>query len=193
MRVNLLGWRYFENVAITDQGWLFLNSPVMSNDCQRVAGFSGEELERMAEKMTKVQETALANGVSLHYLMAPNKCTIYPEISAEVFPIPGSTTRADQLIELIAGMEDPVSLIDLRAVLLDAKGSALLYHPDDTHWNENGIFLVHLEMIKALLPDLPDEDYLRRRISPSWIRLIRETCRCCSAWTNSSASPRIGP
>lgn len=159
MRVNLFDQRYFEEVAITDEGWLFYNQPIMSDDCQRTAVFTQRELRRMQSAMLKAVDVAEENGIELHYLIAPNKCTIYSEYSEGVFPVLGEITRADQVREHLAG-QTQISLIDLRDTMQGFKDGDLIYYPDDTHWNELGIFLIHAEIIETLLPELPLEDYL---------------------------------
>jgi len=159
MRVNLVDQRYFGEVAITDDGWLFYNQPIMSDDCQKTALLTPSELSQMQSAMLKAVDVADENGITLHYLIAPNKCTIYPEFSAGVFPVLGEITRADQVKEQLAGQEK-ISLIDLRKTMVGLKNGELLYYPDDTHWNDRGMFLVHPTIIKTLLPDLTPEAYL---------------------------------
>ena len=161
MRVNLYDQRYFGEVAITDDGWLFYNQPIMSDDCQKAAVFSESELERMEDAMLKATGIASENGIPLHYLIAPNKCTIYPEYSESVFPVLGEVTRADQVRQQLDGQQG-ISLIDLRETVLGLKNGELLYHPDDTHWNDLGMYLMHGRIIAALLPDLPHGSYLSR-------------------------------
>ena len=73
MRVNLFDQRYFEEIAITDEGWLFYSQPIMSDDCQRTAVFTQRELRRMQSAMLKAVDVAEENGIELHYLIAPNK------------------------------------------------------------------------------------------------------------------------
>ena len=159
MRVNLFDQRYFGEVVITDHGWLFYNQPVMSDDCQRTAVFSQAELNQIQSALLRAVGAAEENGIVINYLIAPNKCTIYPEYSAGVFPVLGEITRVDQLREQLAGQEQ-ISLIDLRAAMQSFKDGELVYYPDDTHWNDLGMFLMHSTIIEALLPDLPAEAYV---------------------------------
>ena len=159
MRIALFDQRYFDEVVITEDGWLFYNQAVMSDDCQRTKLFSQAELNQIQSAMLQAVDVAEENGIAIHFLIAPNKCTIYPEYSAGVFPVLGEVNRADQLREQLAGQEQ-ISLIDLRPTMQSFKDGELIYYPDDTHWNDLGMYLMHTMIIEALLPGLPAEAYV---------------------------------
>lgn len=160
IRYTILRQTYFKNVAIADDDWLFLTHSVALDDCQKISYLRNKQKIDLYSGMEKSVEYLAENGISTYFIIAPNKCTIYPEYSAKVFPVLGNTTKTDQLIEYVYLQDQEFPIIDLREYLIEQKDNSLLYFKDDTHWNQLGLFLSHKKIIELLLPEIPEEEYL---------------------------------
>ena len=86
-------------------------------------------------------------GITFIFMPIPNKETIY-------FDLVPFLTQPTYLANLIAKLkEEGVETVNSLSLFNNMKNRKLLYHLDDSHWNENGVDLMTLEISNLLLND----------------------------------------
>jgi hypothetical protein len=109
-----------------------------------------------------------ARGIAYLPVIAPNKEGIYPEFLpfAEQH-LRAPRNRCDDFVAAISPVM-PLGVMDLRPVLIQAKGEGQLYYKTDTHWTSLGAFLavqaIHDRLHTAFprLPRLERSDFVTR-------------------------------
>lgn len=157
-------------VAIGKEGWLYLAKEEL--DYQRAdRPYSAQELATWQHTLEVRRDWLAARGCRYLVVVVPNKSTIYPEHLPDSARRIGKTTRLDQLLEHLRSHSD-VDVLDLRPVLLEAKGSEPLYFQTDSHWNTLGAFVAYQEIVRRLGRWFPELEPLSRssfrtRLTPS--------------------------
>jgi hypothetical protein len=83
-------------------------------------------------------------------VIAPEKASIYPELMPDGWVRRPGKHRLEQLQEQLRKTTN-VEFVDAEAILLaQKKNGHALYHPNDSHWNDYGSFLVAQEMLAHL-------------------------------------------
>jgi hypothetical protein len=172
MRVELFGEHYFDGVYIGEDNWLFLNNLKTSRDCQNVGSFPKHELKRQLRILKQVDQYLEEEGVEFVLAVTPSKCKIYPEHSQPWAPEFSEGSRVDQYIAYFEENSD-IPVIDFRPALLEAKQEHQVYFKTDPHWNYYGIYAGYKEIVRALLPDVREDEFIplsitRSEITPNW-------------------------
>jgi hypothetical protein len=145
------------DVVIGKDGWLFYNNkdePNLDDYCGLVP-FTYEQLSEIQKSIEEDYTILKEKGIYYIIIVSPNKHTIYPEYLPWNIHRTSNQTRLDQLVDHLAG-HSVVPFLDLRAPLLQAKHSSLLYLKTDTHWNTYGSFIAYQEIIKFLARKFPE-------------------------------------
>ena len=137
-------------------GWLYLNvsDPNRGHDDKPTLD---ERLSRWAEAYAERAKWCRNNGMEFVVLLAPEKSSVYPEFLTEQqrrsLPAVEVTTRMKELLRTRG-----VRCIDPLPELLEAKSRNVVYHQNDTHWNQAGAQVAHCALMKEL-GTTPSDDY----------------------------------
>ncbi len=120
--------------------------------------FKPSEGEALLNGILKVKALAYAENKRLLILLVPDKFTIYGDRSKPVLTLPIVQTLLPQTGRLeivVAGLKRRgIAVVNLTSVLLAGATSIepedMLYHPEDTHWNDKGIAIGATEVAKKL-------------------------------------------
>lgn len=151
----VLGDRPTEKVLVANNDWLFLDKretrkfhdPVAFARNERL--FSLHQLRTLAAHYDKLSKSVRASGADYLLVIAPNKSSIYFEQMPSYVTKLRSESATDQFISYLRQHTD-VSILDLRAALLQARRDQQVYYKVDTHWNHHGANVAQFEIMKAL-------------------------------------------
>lgn len=100
---------------------------------------------------------SVSPNTELIYVIAPNHLTVYPETAPDWLQAQKASdiSRIDQLHSVFAS--SPVTFIDLREALSEAKENSpyRLYNKTDTHWNELGAYYASCEILSYIAEKYP--------------------------------------
>lgn len=124
--------------------WLFYNSVSSGEEtmrdylCDNL--YTEEEMARVAEHYTMLQEELGGMGIEMAVLYAANKEQVYPEYMPSGIVPKGSYSRTDQLSDYIREHTN-VPLLYTKEALLKEKKNHQVFYKYDTHWNQLGGFV----------------------------------------------------
>lgn len=139
------------NEVILGEGdWLYMNREGSIDYYRNLYPYSDEDKSKWRTELQRRRDHAAK--VEAFYLLtiAPNKHTVYPEFMPPTFKKRSHHSRLDELSELIADIEPPLPLVDLKSALLEAKKEVRIYHKTDTHWNSLGAAIASREIVDSL-------------------------------------------
>ena len=119
---------------------------------------SDEEIERIAVCLRIQQDYVKAEDADFAFAIAPNKNTIYPEYMPDYLRPSGAESNRERLMKALD--RHGVNTIDLAGELTAAKEEGLLYHYQDTHWNERGAQIGYRAIMEVAAGDTEYEAYL---------------------------------
>ena len=158
-------------VVIGTAGWLFVGQDYGAVEYYRATRpFSREQLVWWQHVLETRRDWLARRGARYLFLVAPDKHTIYPEYMPATLNRVGTATRLDQLIAHLEANSD-FRILDLRAVLRQAKAHDAIYEPLDSHWNDLGAWFAYDEIVKQVgvwfprVQPLPLASYDRRWVS----------------------------
>ncbi len=93
-------------------------------------------------------------GCKYYVAIVPIKTSIYPEFLPLAKSKTVELTLSDQLVNLLDTVKG-LTLIDLRAVLNEAKG-VRVFHKTDNHWNDYGSYIAYESIISIISNDFPE-------------------------------------
>ena len=135
-------------VLVGKDGWLFLQSPELVADLRGEMPFSPAELLQWRLYLEKRSAWFAARGIQYHFVLVPNKHTIYPEFLPQSIGKRGQTRR-EQLLDYL--QSSPISYIDFTNVLNAAKKEPeLLYFRQDTHWTDTAAYAAYNRLVETL-------------------------------------------
>ena len=141
-----------DEVMIGKEGWLYYNSGNMMDDFHGKIKMKDDEMEQARNYFNELQNFIESKGAKLLIAVCPNPQTIYPEYLPDYEKYnTGNPGLLDQYIGYFKRHNGP-DIVDFRPALLDAKRSSdnVLYHSDDTHWNELGAGIAFRELINRI-------------------------------------------
>lgn len=147
------------SVMLGTDGWLFEQSEKSMEDHRGLDPFTPEELLLWHNVLSYRKKWLNKQGIQYLFVVAPSKHTIYPEYLPRYMKASSKGTRLDQLAGYLRDQSD-IDLIDLRAPLLEAKPSGLLYYKTDSHWNSMGGFLAYENIVNHMRKWFPEEKVL---------------------------------
>ena len=152
-RYHLLHETVFPQVLLGRDGWMYYTSEGNLDYYQRVRPLTDGQLGTIRSNLETLQSNLKKQGITFLFVVAPNKETIYPQYLPAGIPQAENPTRADQIIDTLAGTQ--VNVLDLRPVLQSAGKSAPVYFKTDTHWNPIGAREAYDAILKNLKPAFP--------------------------------------
>lgn len=152
-RINLFKQKYFPQVIVGNDGWLFYVSHNHVDDFQNVNLFNDQQISEIQKTVDDWGNFFEDQDIPLVILISPNKETIYGEnLPAVVQPL-GAKSRVDQILEEIDFPEN-IHVVDPRANLLKASQSKTVYDKTDTHWNDAGSCVAYSLMMKEIQEEI---------------------------------------
>jgi len=155
IRYKLFKGSSLGKVLFGKDNWLFLTKAGIVPDFLGQNPLTEQELNIWKDVLEQRQQWLQKRGIHYLFVIAPNKAMIYPEMLPDHIRRNRGISRMDQLMEHLKN-HSIVDLIDLRAPLLQAKHTGLLYHPKDSHWTDRGAFIAYREICKKLIEWFPD-------------------------------------
>ncbi len=153
---NLLKYRLFhdatsDQVLLGKDGWLFLRGSIHGSpvdDWRHINLYTSEQLGAFMRGLRLKQDWLARQAIAYLLVIPPNKHSIYPEHLPDYLHPLAPRSALDQLM---AARPAELHLLDLRPVLLRAKGDGRpLYHLTDTHWNAYGANIAQYQILKVL-------------------------------------------
>jgi alginate O-acetyltransferase complex protein AlgJ len=142
------------NVVTGRGGWLYYSGDDMIENCLGLTQFSPKELREWQSLLETRRDWLAKRGIRYLFVVTPNKESIYPEFLPEWMVKARPTTKLDQFFDYMK-TNSTVEVLDLRPLLAEAKKTSLVYMVTDTHWNYDGAFIAHQELIRTLSRQLP--------------------------------------
>ena len=140
-----------KEVIIGNEGWMFYDNAGSIADHLGKNKLNEEQLELIKDKLLAKKKSCEAQGAKFYLAFFPDKMSIYDEHLPSKYEFV-SSTRWDQLISYLKDYD--VEVIDSRAEFRSQKGTQL-YQKSDSHWNHNGGYLAHKNIISHLRKDFP--------------------------------------
>ncbi len=116
--------------------------------------FKHKELRAWQSLLETRRDWLAQRGIRYVFVIAPNKESIYPEMLPSWLAEARPKSKLDQFLAYMK-TNSTVEILDLRPVLLEAKKIYSLYWLTDTHWNYDGAFFAHQELVRTLSRQLP--------------------------------------
>jgi alginate O-acetyltransferase complex protein AlgJ len=140
--------------AIGENQWLFLANPSAADAQSNLSKFPNGKLENWARIFDARRAELAKRGIKYICIIAPEKGTIYPEFLPRGWRKQAGKSRLNELQDYLK-THTAVDFVDAKAVLSLAKqhGGPILYHTNDSHWNDYGAFLVVQEVFRHLNPE----------------------------------------
>jgi hypothetical protein len=142
-------------VLVGKDNWLYY---MIEGDAQTIRHaklYTAEELKDWRETLEQQRRWLARRGIKYAFVLAPSKCSIYPEYVPDSYYLLNRQSRADQLVSYLRD-NSSIDIIDLRAPLISKKSVGQLYFRTDTHWNKLGAMLASSFVINHLRPILPN-------------------------------------
>ncbi len=133
-------------VFLGKDGYLFFEETL--NDYLKVDTLSINDLLRLNQVLRIQNEYLSRLGIDSHFMVAPNKATVYGEKMPSTLKVIGTYSNLDR----ISTMDLAMDFIDIKKPLIDIKAisSRNLYHLKDTHWNNLGAAVGYEALMDAL-------------------------------------------
>jgi alginate O-acetyltransferase complex protein AlgJ len=146
------------NVIIGDNGWLYLrlNDGSGSSEFSKLAPLSESELNRWQYLLEQRRAWLAKRHISYLVVIVPEKQSIYPEFLPTLMKSLQFNQWADQLAGRLTSTGSPVTILDLRPYLLQAKSREPVYWKADTHWNQYGVYVGYQAIMNEILRILPN-------------------------------------
>lgn len=146
-----------EQVTVGKENWLFLTgrSYQITQDLTRENLYKEGALEKLVKQWEARKQELAVRNIKFYKGFWPDKHYIYPEKmswgmqKADM----GGVRRCDLAIAYLKKVNSPIAIIDVRALLIEAKSKQKVYLKNDSHWNEYGSFLAYHQLLKALSVD----------------------------------------
>ena len=145
-----LGTSASEGVVAGSDDWLFYADDGGLDDWTQAKPFPQTELADWATTLLRRRAYLARRGIAFVFVVAPDKQMIYPEYMPHAVRRLHESFRVDSLIAYMHRVAPDFEILDLRTPLQAAKGTELLYHRYDTHWNDRGALVAYQAIVGAL-------------------------------------------
>ena len=153
-----------DDVIIGKNGWLYYS--YTADDYMGTDRMSDREIEETAHTLKMMQDYAEKNGSKLIFAGVPNKNTVYPEYMPYNYL---ERTEESDLERLEKALEkEGVNYCSLENVLKKQKNedNDLLYHKEDTHWNNCGAYTAYKTLFD--MAGMEKIDIQKSGVSDTW-------------------------
>jgi alginate O-acetyltransferase complex protein AlgJ len=141
-------------VLIGKNDWLYYMLDGDAQTMRHARPFSNEELADWTNALEQRRQWLEHRGIKYCFILAPSKCTVYPEYIPDAYTRIGEKSRCDQLVAYLKE-HSQLDVLDLRQFMVSQKPLGQLYYRTDTHWNKFGAMLATSALIDHLRPQLP--------------------------------------
>jgi hypothetical protein len=138
-----------DTVIAGRHGWLFYADDGGIQDYVQAEPLTEKELEEWRLTLDRTRDWLAARHIRYLFVVAPDKQMIYPEHMPATLHRMRPDYHVDQLLAHLHGRSD-VEVLDLRAAVIAAKPTDLLYHLYDTHWNDRGGLVGYQQIVDRL-------------------------------------------
>ncbi|MBD5142870.1 MAG: hypothetical protein HDT22_04565 [Ruminococcus sp.] len=147
LKANLFHVSAEDDVIIGKDGWLYYTPTV--NDYIGRATVSDLGLQNIMKNLELMQEYIENQGSEFYVTIVPNKNTVYPEYMPSNYKNYGTRNNLENLENLLSASD--LNYISLKnAFIQEAENSeVLIYHKQDTHWNNTGALLGYRAIMNA--------------------------------------------
>ena len=169
-KVNWFKTSSSRDVVLGKQGWLFYTGDESIQDFRHLYPSSPKQLESMRAIFQEMHDRLATRGIKFLVVVAPDKHSIYPEFMPDTLRQLKGQSRLDQLAQIMK-KQSLINFLDLRPTLLDARKSRLVYHANDTHWNDYGSFAAYqatATRLKAWYPQLKIASLQDYKVETIW-------------------------
>lgn len=128
--------------------WLFYRGDASLSYYQGESLLSEQELQALLAQMQTLQDVCDEKGITLLFMIMPNKEQVYPEYMPTMNVADGKK-RVDAYVDYIRAHSD-INIIYPLKELTDAKIYYDTYYAYDTHWNNAGSYIGEQAILKAL-------------------------------------------
>ena len=155
---NYVLWKVFgvsgeEQVIFGRDGWLFYSETL--DDYTGESALADEEISKICDVLQYIDSYCAEYGAEFCFIAAPDKNTVYPEMMPGRYTYnPSDNCRRISEASAERGLDVP----DISALLKEHKGDSLLYHKNDTHWNNLGASYV-VDYITERYSDILTDSY----------------------------------
>ncbi|MDA3926444.1 MAG: hypothetical protein PF904_17275 [Kiritimatiellae bacterium] len=143
------------SVIMSDKGWLFITKNGAIADFMGIKVLSQTDLKELQENIEGRQKWLKNKGVGYLWVVAPNKCMIYPEELPNNLQNARGKDGIKQFMEFLDQKNSSLNRLDMRDILLKNKDAGALYFSTDTHWTPLGSFFGYQSVINAVRRQLP--------------------------------------
>jgi hypothetical protein len=158
VKVAALGVSPSPKVVLGQSGWLFYGD-TDTPYYRAVTPFTLSRLEVWRKRLEERQAWLAARGIPYLIVFAPLKSTIYPEFMPRAYNRVRTESRLDQLMAHLKA-HSSLTVIDLRAAILDEKTRHQVYYRTDTHWNNRGAYVAYQQILTELRRRFPQLETL---------------------------------
>lgn len=161
VRVKGLGVPSSRSVMIGRDGWLYSGLSPIVDSYRANRPLSAPELDQWQAVIEERHAWLAARGIRYLLVIVPTTPSIYPEHLPRAINKVGPETRVDQLMARL--QENPaLTVLDLRAALLEGKRKEQICYRTDTHWNAQGAYVGYQRIMQPLCCWFPQLKSLTR-------------------------------
>ena len=141
------------NVSKGKNDWFYYNNAEYIEQVTGVKKYSRDEKSKVKEALKSRKEFFDQNKIDYQMLVVPSKLSIYPENFDR--PITVSNQTRMEEFDVIA-QEVGFQSTDLKKQLLEQKNIEQVFHPNDSHWNYNGMIVAYAKLVERfdLVPEI---------------------------------------
>lgn len=134
-----------DGVIVGEQGWLYYKDSL--EDYQGMKNMSERQLFDAAHTLSMIQEYVESKGLAFAFAIAPNKNSLYGEDMPYYYR--GFREQENNRVSLIPYLEEEgIHYADLYEEF--SKQDKVLYHKQDSHWNNEGAALAADSILSCL-------------------------------------------
>jgi alginate O-acetyltransferase complex protein AlgJ len=138
----------------SQSGWWFYGAGDSLDDYLGYRQFSAAELAQW-ERAIKARKRCLSEkGTPYLFMLMPDKVMVYPECAPHEIMLNRGTTRFEQLQNHMLASDNFTFIYPIDE-LLEGKKKGPVYHPEDTHWNDDGGYIGYCYLVEQLKPFYP--------------------------------------
>ncbi len=137
---TLFGMQSTDEVVVGAEGWRFLLS-ALDQPC-----LTSEQLDDLANEITRASAVTRAAGTDLHILLAPDKASIVDPALSGSLGCPQSNAAA------ISDLVPDVLISGYTALISTSEADGDLYFKTDSHWKSLGASYAAAALIDRILP-----------------------------------------
>lgn len=156
-RATVFGVSPVANVLIGKSGWLYFRGEDAKAFDRWYRGnetVAESALVALRDELLRRQKFLASRGIPFQVVVVPEKYSVYPEFLPDWATRVSAQTPLDRLAAALAPYPQ-LRYIDLRQVLLQAKGSERLYYQTDSHWNYLGATIGYQVLMTEVAKALP--------------------------------------